>query len=69
MGISVVLLAYKEAENLAFLLPKIKEMLDSLPEPYEILVIARNLMKYSLSTLKSRSIIHRKYAKSSVQDI
>jgi dolichol-phosphate mannosyltransferase len=39
MGISVVLLAYKEAENLAFLLPKIKEMLDSLPEPYEILVI------------------------------
>jgi len=39
MGISVCLLAYKEAENLAFLLPKIKEMLDSLPEPYEILVI------------------------------
>lgn len=39
MGISVVLLAYKEAENLAFLLPKIKEMLDSLPEEYEILVI------------------------------
>ena len=39
MGISVVLLAYKEAENLEFLLPKIKEMLDSLPEPYEILII------------------------------
>ena len=39
MGISVVLLAYKEAENLAFLLPKIKEMMDSLPEEYEILVI------------------------------
>lgn len=39
MGISVVLLAYKEAENLTFLLPKIKEMLDSLPEPYELLVI------------------------------
>lgn len=39
MGISVVLLAYKEAENLTVLLPKIKEMLDSLPEKYEILVI------------------------------
>lgn len=39
MGISTVLLAYKEAENLKVLLPKIKEMLDSLPEPYEILVI------------------------------
>ena len=39
MGISVVLLAYKEAENLAFLLPKIKKMFDSLPETYEILVI------------------------------
>ena len=39
MGISVVLLAYKEAENLTFLLPKIKEMMDSLPEEYEILVI------------------------------
>ncbi len=39
MGISVVLLAYKEAENLEFLLPKIKENMDSLPEPYEILII------------------------------
>lgn len=39
MGISVVLLAYKEAENLAFLLPKIKGIMDELPEEYEILVI------------------------------
>lgn len=39
MGISVVLLAYKEAENLSFLLPKIKGSLDELPEEYEILVI------------------------------
>lgn len=39
MGISVVLLAYKEAENLAFLLPKIKNIMDGLPEEYEILVI------------------------------
>ena len=39
MGISVVLLAYKEAENLSFLLPKIKGFLDELPEEYEILVI------------------------------
>lgn len=39
MGISVVLLAYKEAENLSFLLPKIKGIMDELPEEYEILVI------------------------------
>ena len=39
MGISVVLLAYKEAENLSFLLPKIKDIMDGLPEEYEILVI------------------------------
>ncbi len=39
MGISVVLLAYKEAENLSFLLPQIRRIMDSIPEEYEILVI------------------------------
>jgi len=39
MGISVVLLAYKEAENLKVLLPKIKEQVGSLGEEYEILVV------------------------------
>lgn len=39
MGISVVLLAYKEAENLSFLLPKIKDIMSSLPEEYEIIVV------------------------------
>lgn len=38
-GISVVLLAYKEAENLRVLLPKIKNALAETKEPYEILVI------------------------------
>lgn len=38
-GISVVLLAYKEAENLKILLPKIKNILDEIDEEYEILVI------------------------------
>ena len=38
-GISVVLLAYKEAENLKFLLPRIKGEVEKLGEPYEILVI------------------------------
>ncbi len=39
MGISVVLLAYKEEENLRVLLPQIKEQLDNIKEDYEILVI------------------------------
>lgn len=39
MSISVVMLAYKEAENLSFLLPKIKGIMEELPEEYEILVI------------------------------
>jgi dolichol-phosphate mannosyltransferase len=39
MGISVVLLAYKEAENLKILLPKIKDVLNSFHTDYEILVI------------------------------
>lgn len=39
MGISTVLLAYKEAENLRFLLPQIKEQLEKIGEEYEILVI------------------------------
>ena len=39
MGISVILLAYKEAENLKVLLPQIKENVEKCGEPYEILVI------------------------------
>lgn len=39
MGISTVLLAYKEADNLEILLPQIKEQLDRCKEAYEILVI------------------------------
>lgn len=39
MGISTVLLSYKEADNLDFLLPKIIENLDKIREDYEILVI------------------------------
>lgn len=39
MGISVVLLAYKEAENLKILLPQIIENLGKIKEDYEILVI------------------------------
>lgn len=39
MAISTVLLAYKEAENLKMLLPKIKKELDTLPEEYEIIVV------------------------------
>lgn len=39
MGISVVLLSYKEEENLRVLLPQIKEQVESLGEDYEILVV------------------------------
>lgn len=39
MSTSVVLLAYKEAENLKILLPKIHNVMRELNEPYEILVI------------------------------
>ena len=39
MGISVVLLAYKEAENLKVLLPQIKEEVEKCGEEYEILVV------------------------------
>lgn len=39
MGISAVLLAYREAENLKILLPKIKYKLDNIGEKYEIIVI------------------------------
>ncbi len=39
MGISVVLLAYKEEENLKVLLPKIIENVEKTGEKYEILVI------------------------------
>lgn len=39
MSTSVVLLAYKEAENLKILLPRIHQAMKTLDEPYEILVI------------------------------
>ena len=39
MGISVVLLAYKEAENLKVLLPQIKKNVKKTGENYEILII------------------------------
>ena len=39
MAISAVLLAYKEAENLKILLPKIKQQLDKIGEEYEIIIV------------------------------
>ena len=39
MSLSIVLPAYKEAENLKILLPKINQVLVAFQEPYEILVI------------------------------
>ncbi|MDE7366149.1 MAG: glycosyltransferase [Lachnospiraceae bacterium] len=39
MGISVMLLAYKEEENLRVLFPKLKQELDVIGEEYEIIVI------------------------------
>ena len=39
MGISIVLLAYKEEKNLRFLLPKIIENVQKLKEKYEIIVV------------------------------
>lgn len=39
MSTSVVLLAYKEAENLKILLPQIRDVLEKMQEEYEILVI------------------------------
>ena len=39
MAISTVLLAYKEAENLKVLLPKIKQQLDKIGEEYEIIIV------------------------------
>lgn len=39
MGISVMLLAYKEEENLRVLFPKLKQALEQTGEEYEILVI------------------------------
>ena len=38
-GISFVTLGYREAENLKVLLPKVRKMLDSLGEDYEMIVI------------------------------
>ena len=39
MAISTVLLAYKEAENLKVLLPKIKQQLDKIGGEYEIIIV------------------------------
>lgn len=39
MAISAVLLAYKEAENLKVLFPKIKQQLDKIGEEYEIIIV------------------------------
>lgn len=39
MGISVVLLAYKEEENLKVLLPQIKENVEKCGEEYEIIIV------------------------------
>lgn len=39
MAISAVLLAYKEAENLRILLPKIKQQLENTGEEHEIIII------------------------------
>jgi Glycosyltransferases involved in cell wall biogenesis len=39
MGVSVVLLAYKEAENLRILLPQIKKYITELDVDYEIIVV------------------------------
>lgn len=39
MSISVVILAYKEAENLKVLLPQIKEQMNLVKEDYEVVVI------------------------------
>ena len=39
MGTSVILLAYKEAENLKVMLPKLHDIFDKMKEQYEILVI------------------------------
>ena len=39
MGISALLLAYQEADNLRWLLPELKQQLDGIGEDYEILVV------------------------------
>ncbi len=39
MGISVVLLAYKEADNLKVLLPEIRREVEKCGEPYELLIV------------------------------
>lgn len=39
MGISALLLAYEETENLRWLLPELKQQLDGIGEDYEILVV------------------------------
>ena len=39
MCISVVMLAYREAENLEILFPKVIKELDSIDEDYEIVVV------------------------------
>lgn len=39
MGTSIVLLAYKEEENLTVLIPKIKEQIEKVEKDYEIIVV------------------------------
>ena len=39
MSTSVVLLAYKEAENLKILLPQIHKVMEKLKDDYEVIVI------------------------------
>lgn len=39
MGISVMLLAYKEEENLRVLFPKLKKAMEEVGEEYELIVI------------------------------
>ena len=39
MGLSVVLLAYKEEENLRIMLPRVIENIKKIPEPFEIIVV------------------------------
>ena len=39
MSISVVMLAYKEAENLKRLLPRVRDVLDQIGEKYEVIIV------------------------------
>ena len=59
-SITTVLLAYKEAENLAVLLPKIKEQLNSIGSDYEILIIdTQTPMDNSSEVCEANGAIYR----------